>query len=83
MPLTNEEFRRLDMARLALKRKTEDKGQFQLAIEHLEVVQPQLERAVKVIEVLINQRDKSVCWRARRWWEVRKARVKRVIAAWR
>ncbi len=78
MPLTNEEFARLDAARVNSMhhRVPKDKRILQLAFEHIEDTHKQLRQAVALAEALHSQRAKSLCWRipaffARTWHKVK------------
>jgi hypothetical protein len=78
MPLTNDEFARLDTARVNSQhlRQAEGKRILQLAFEHIEDLSAQQRRAIKVIEAMMNHRNKSLCWRVPRWFALQTARVR-------
>lgn len=79
MPLTNSEFARLDAARVnsVHHRQTGDKKRIlQLAFEHLEDLQSQQAKALKLIQVLISQRNKSWCFRVPRFFAINWKRMK-------
>lgn len=82
MPLTNEDFAQLDKARVALKRHATGKSNLQLAFEHIETMQPQLQRAVGVIELLVKKRNASWCFRVPRFFVVKWARFKIAVGKW-
>lgn len=65
MPLTNEEFARLDEARIKSLhlRSKQQKRILQLAFEHIEALSRQQVKALKLIELLTDQKRKSLCYR--------------------
>jgi hypothetical protein len=79
MPLTNEEFHRLDSARVNSMHLRKGKGQearvLQLAFEHIEDLSAQQQKAIRVIEGMLAHRNKSLCWRVPRWFAYRWART--------
>ncbi|MCE5292935.1 MAG: hypothetical protein LLG14_27380 [Nocardiaceae bacterium] len=78
MPLTNEEFARLDAARLNSKhlRVNGSKRILQIAFEHIEDLQGQQKRALSLIDQLVAFRNESLCWRIPAFFAVQWAKVK-------
>lgn len=78
MPLTNEEFARLEAARVNSMhhRVRHDKRVLQLAFERLEEVQVQLEQALNVADYLVKKRQTSLCHRVPAFFSRLKKRAK-------
>lgn len=78
MPLSNDEFARLDAARVNSRhhRQTGDsKRILQLAFEHIEDFHDQQRRAILTIEELVKLRNKSWCFRVPRFFKYWTARI--------
>lgn len=83
MALTNEDFARLDAARVnsqhLRKGATAPAGSrriLELAFEHIEDLQSQQKRALALIDQLVVFRNESLCWRIPAFFAVQWARVK-------
>jgi hypothetical protein len=85
MPLTNEEFARLDAARVNSMhhRQTGDnKRVLQLAFEHIEDMHRHVSKALNTANELVALHRRSLCYRIPAFFALNWARVKFWVTSW-
>lgn len=77
MSLSNDEFAMLERGRLSPEvRRTQARELLDLAYRQLEELSGQQRKALKVMDVLLHQKQRSLCWRVPAFFALQWSRVR-------